>query len=354
MKPKKHSIASFFYKVSEICVVPLRFLLNDIIGRLMTVLKPSEFGNAKTVVAEVFIRIGLAFLILPIIVPVVITAILWVVFRFIGDICLGKQNFLLLKGNYKGPGTKTFATWNVASFLPPCTLVDGVAYSKNRTKLIAAQLKDFHFVCSQEMGGPEARLISKLLKNDFAEFYAYIGKSHTPMLQSGLFFASKELVLNAYWYPYTVPNVQKTINRSYAVFELQNYYVAITHPDSAVGPAGEAVRLAEMQQMLATLATFTDKPIIFCADLNDDWYNPEAKAYQLLIQQFPDLIGNAYPGKKFMTDTNLLFINRLGKKDPVQNLSIDFFGANKPIITYLGTDYFYYLTDHNIMKGQIL
>ena len=67
MKPKKNRVASFFYRVSENCIVPLRFLLNDIIGRLLTVLKPGEFGNAKSIVVEILIRIGLALLVLPII-----------------------------------------------------------------------------------------------------------------------------------------------------------------------------------------------------------------------------------------------------------------------------------------------
>ncbi len=83
------------------------------------------------------------------------------------------------------------------------------------------------------MGGAEARFLSKQLKDDFSEFYTYLGKSHAPFLQSALFFASKEPVLNVHWVPYTVPGMQVVINRSFAVFELKNYYVAITHPDSA-------------------------------------------------------------------------------------------------------------------------
>src|SRR3990167_8578237 len=153
MIPKTNGLASFFYWVGELCVVPLRFMLNDIVGRLKTVLVAGEFGNARTITGEVFIRIGLALLFVPIIPIVIVASLLWVIFRFIGDLCLGKQYFLLLQGNYKGPGNKRFATWNVASFLPPCTLVDGVAYSNQRTYQIGTYIKDFHFVCCQEMGG---------------------------------------------------------------------------------------------------------------------------------------------------------------------------------------------------------
>jgi hypothetical protein len=297
------------------------------------------------------------------------------VFRLVGDLCLGKQNFLVLKGNYNGAGNDTFATWNIASFLPPCTLVDGVAYSNKRTEKIGEHLKNFHFVCMQEVGGAEARFLSKQLKNDFAEFYTYLGKSHAPFLQSGLFFASKEPVLNVYWYPYKVKNMQIAINRSFAIFELSKYYVAVTHPDSTNNADIETVRHDEIQQLLETLEQFQDKPIIFCADLNIDRYTNES-GYKLLTKEFPDvvleecqkcdacsdLLKHPYcpttdrapnAPTPCITDTNLLAYNRFSQKGDVECLSIDFISSNKLSIKLTGTDYFYYLTDHHIVKGKI-
>ena len=377
MVNKTNRIASFLYRLGEISEIPLRYVLNDIIGRWKTVLAPKQFGNASSKGAEILIRIALGFLFIALIVPVIVGSILWVVFRLFGDLALGKQSYLVLKGNYKGSGNNTFATWNVASFLPPPTLVDGVAYSNQRLIQIGKQLKDFHFVCAQEMGGPEARFVAGQLKDDFAEFYTYLGKSHAPFLQSGLFFASKEPVLNVYWYPYHVKGMQAVINRSFAVFELKNYYVALTHPDSAQGAAGAEVRKGELEQMLKTLEQFKDKPIIFCADLNADRYNNEP-GYQLLVAEFPDVILNEYlacsncgdltnhsycpnadkqkgnPNVPCITDTDLLAHNRFGKKTPVECLSIDFFGSNKLKLKLSGSAFFYELTDHHLMKGEIL
>ncbi len=62
----------------------------------MTVLLPGQYGNASSKIAEIFIRIGLGILFLLMIGPVIVTSILWVVFRLIGDLLLGTQNFLLL------------------------------------------------------------------------------------------------------------------------------------------------------------------------------------------------------------------------------------------------------------------
>ncbi|MBM3193302.1 MAG: hypothetical protein FJZ59_03605 [Chlamydiae bacterium] len=371
MKPRLNKCASFFYKLSEIYLVPLRYVLNKIIGRWMTVLTPKEYGNAKTKFREILIRISLFFVFLLLISPTVVFSILWVVFRLIGDLCLGKQNFLLLKGKYKGLGNNTFATWNVASFLPPCTIVDGVAYSNKRTHKIGEQLKEFHFVCSQEMGGAEARFISKQLKDHFAEFYTYIGKSHAPFLQSGLFFASKEPVLNVHWYPYSVKNMQIVINRSFVIFELSKYYVAMTHPDSTNNSNIETVRHDEIEQMLNTLEQFQDKPIIFCADLNIDRYSSES-GYKLLTKKFPDVVLEDYKkcneckdlvnhpycptsikSNSCITETNLLAHNRFNQKGDVECLSIDFISSDKLLIELAGSDYFYDVSDHHLIKGKI-
>mgnify|MGYP000685676127 CR=1 FL=1 len=379
MTTLKNQIASFFYYLAELSEVPLRYVLNDIFGRWMTVLTPNEYGNASSKTAEIFIRIGLGFLFILLIGPVIITSLLWVLLRFIGDIWLWSQQFLLFKGNYSGSGNNTFATWNLASFLPPCTIVDGVAYSNERLKQIGDQIKDFHFFCGQEVGGPEARFLSKHLQDNYMEFYSYIGKSHTPLLQSGLFFASKEAVLNVDWYPYAKKTGrQASIHRGFVVFELQNYYVVVTHPDSAQTSAGITTRNLEIQQLLGDIAEYKDKPIIFCADLNSDRYQNEP-GYQLLTAQFPDVILNQYqtcnncsdltdhpycPGADkiggatniaCITDTDILAYNRFNKSGKIECISIDFFGTNSTTfkVNLTGSAFFLDLTDHHLMKGEI-
>lgn len=348
MKPKTKLLASFIYRIAELFVVPLMFLTNNIIGRLLTVLVPCKFGNAATIPREILIRIFLASLIVPLIIPTLISSILWVIFRFIGDLFLGRQPFLFLKGDYKGRYNNNFATWNVASLLPPCTLVDGVSDSRQRIEAIGKELENFQFVCCQEMGGAPARLLSKQLKNHFAEFYTYIGKSNTPFISSGLFFATKEPVISLNWYPYQGANVQKTIRRGLVVFELSQYYVATTHLDS--GSDKGTVRLEEIEQALQIFSTLT-KPIIFCADLNEDRYDPLALAYQLLITEFPDVVRNSTP-KRVITDTNILYHDRFGKTTPVETSSIDFLSSNELPVKFLGNRFFYYLSDHYIMKGN--
>lgn len=351
MKSNIKILASFFYRIAELLILPLMFLTNNIIGRLLTVLIPGKFGNASTIAKEIRIRIGLALLIVPLIIPTLISSILWVVFNFIGDLFLGKQLFLVLKGHYRGPMNNTFATWNVASLLPPCTLVDGVSDSNRRTKAIGELLKDFQFVCCQEMGGAAARYLSKQLKNHFAEFYTYIGKSNYPFISSGLFFATKEPVISVNWYPYQGKDIQKTIRRGLVVFELEQYYVVTTHLDGDNNPDIETVHLEEIQQALKILSTL-QKPIIFCADLNEDRYNPLAAGYKLLITQFPDVVGDS-SFKHVITDTDLLYHDRFGKKTPVNTSSIDFLSSNQLPIHFLGLSYFYYLTDHYLLKGEI-
>jgi hypothetical protein len=371
-----NNVASFFYLLAEGSEVPLRYFLNNIIGRWMTVLVPNQYGNASSKAKEIFIRILLALLAIIMIVPVIIGSILWVIFRYIGDAFLGKNNFILFKGAFSGALNNTFATWNLASFLPPCTLVDGVAYSNKRLLQIANYIKDFDFFCGQEVGGPEARYLAKVLKNNYKEFYSYIGKSNTPLLQSGLFFASKMPVLNVYYYPYSVKGMQIAIHRSFVLFELVDFYVAVTHPDSAQDAAGAEVRYEEIQQMLQTLDSFKDKPILFCADLNSDRYVNEA-GYKLLVSKFPDIIlqqfgncknckdltdhsycpqaddvgGNNQPA--CITDTDILAHNRFNKTGDVECISIDFFGSNSDSlkIELLASNFFEDLTDHHLMEG---
>ena len=132
----------------------------------------------------------------------------------------------------------------------------------------------------------------------------------------------------------------------------------------------------EIKQFFETLQQFQDKPIIFCADLNIDRYSKEP-AYELLITQFPDIIGQQYKDCQdcggllkhpycpyadvttehlapCITDTDVLCHNRFGVKTPVQCSSIDFFGSNKLKLKLSGSEYHYYLTDHHLMKGEII
>jgi endonuclease/exonuclease/phosphatase family metal-dependent hydrolase len=272
------------------------------------------------------------------------------VFIYIGDSLLGTQPFLVIEGNYTGEGTKTFATWNMASLLQPRELVDGVDGSNLRVEMIAAQLGSFHFVCGQEMDGAGARILASKLSNDFAEFYTYTGKSNLPMIPSGLFFASKEKVISVNWTQYQGKDVQTSIRRGVAIFELQNYYVAVTHPDT--GTDAEQTRLEEAQQCMDIFATLTNKPIIFCGDFNDDRYLPTSIAYQLITKTFPDAIGNSSKDL-IVTCTDRFKHDRFAETTPIELDSIDFIGSNKLQISFIGLEYFYPLSDHSLIKGQL-
>ena len=78
-----------------------------------------------------------------------------------------------------------------------------------------------------------------------------------------------------------------------------------------------------------------------CGDLTDHTYCPNADK------------SSANPNP-CITDTDLLVHNRFNEKTPVECLSIDFFGSNKLKLKLSGSSYFYTLTDHHLMKGEIL
>ncbi len=349
----ENRLASYAFLASEILQIPLYCLLNPIIGHVCTVLTPGEFGNCDSKTWEIARRILLVPLGIVVGVTAVPTALMAMACNFVGDICLGNQPYLRLIGTYAGEKKETFATFNMSTLLPTMTLNDGVEYSHDRLKKVAAKLKDFHFVCGQEVDGASARFFSQELKSHFTEFYTYLGKSNAPLLSSGLFFASKEKVQSVTVIPFTGP-VQKTIKRQLVIFELENYCVATMHLDS--GDQTTQIHLSEINQAKAALIK-CQKPVILCGDFNENRYTPSA-AYAALTEGFVDCIAEQRPGQTIETCTDALEKKRFGDLQPPTSESIDYIMTNKAQnklkLEFLGTEYDFNLSDHHLVKGKII
>lgn len=337
--------ASRVFQVAEWMQIPLYCQLNWVVGRCLTVLTPGEFGNCHYKIVELAWRmalIGAGFLGSTFTIATSITA---VGANCLGDYLLGSQPYLYFKGNYSGENQSTFATWNMSTLLPTMTMSDGMDYSNQRVKEISKQLKDFQFVCGQEVDGASARFLAQELKNDFKEFYTYLGKSNAPLLSSGLFFASKEKVQSVKVIPFT-GHVQKTIKRELVIFEFKDYCVAMMHLDSGNGNLS-TVHALEIEQADQELAKY-NKPVIWCGDFNED-RNQKSSAYQALTKHFVDCIPD-----DTVTCTDALERERLGKKPPISQQSIDYIlhKRDQPICAFVKAKHFKNLSDHSLIIGK--
>ena|GEM_PF-6443175 len=318
----------------------------------MTVLIPGEFGNYNNKTVEIIRRIFLVLLSPILVVATLIGSLSAIVFNLVGDVLLVKQPYLCLLGNYRGAKQSKIATFNMATLLPPMTPIDGVDYCSERLKNIANDLRNFQFVCGQEVDGASARFFAKELKNDFAVFYTYLGKSNAPLIPSGLFFASKEKPLSVNVVPFTAPSVQKAIKREVVIFEFEKFCVATMHLDGGDGPQVIQTHLAEIQQAAAALKTY-NKPVILCGDFNENRYAPSS-AYQELMKHFNDPIA-AIPD--FMTCTNELKLERFGKDEPPTLESIDYIAPTKdsPLtLRDLQKLYRFNNSDHSLVSASIV
>ncbi len=353
--PQESQLASRVYRVAEVLQIPLYCLLNTIVGRLCTVLTPGKFGN-YTQGWERARRALLIVAFIPVASVTVPCTLLAVVFNVIGDLCLGDQPSLLLPGKYTGEKKNTFATFNMSTLLPNMTLNDGGEYSDARLKEIAALLKEFHFVCGQEVDGDSARFFADELNAHFTEFHTYLGKSNAPLgLPSGLFFAAKEKVLSITLVPFTGP-VQKAIKRQLVIFELETYCVATMHLDSGSGFEVTQMHISEITQAKEALRNLK-KQVILCGDFNEDRYKT-TPAYTLLTDDFVDCMAESPIGQKIETCTDKLVLERLGKKQSPSSESIDYITYPKKQtqlkIKFVGTEYGFYLSDHRLVKGEIV
>lgn len=355
--PVTDPLASYAYHASEILQIPLYCLLNTIFGRLYTVLNPGEFGNYKT--GEVARRVLLTIALIPVLPATVIATPLAILLNVVGDLFLGREPSLRLLGTYKGEKKNTFATFNMATLLPTMTLTDGVEYSNERLKRIASQLKNFHFVCGQEVDGASARFFSRELKSHFTEFHTYLGKSNVPFLPSGLFFACKERVIKVTVAPFTGAGVQKALKRQLVIFELEDYCVATMHLDGGISDdkALQELHEKEMRQAKDELAK-CKKPMILCGDFNDERYDGKRNSAfkNVLGVDFIDCI--ASENKNIETCTDDLKKKRFGSTLPPSVESIDYItyskNQKKLSVEFIGRTYSLYLSDHHLVEGKIV
>ena len=346
----RNGLADRVYRAAEFLQEPFYFFCNGIIGRLKTVLTPGQFGNYENPSLEKIRRLFL-FCISPAVGLVALPcAILTVPLNFLADTILGNQPYLRLPGMYRGEKKETFATFNMSTLLPPMTLIDGVEDSDKRRKAIAEMLRDFHFVCGQEVNGSSARFFADELRSDFREFYTYLGKSNTPLLSSGLFFAAKEKVRNVFVVPFE-GSTQKAIKRLLVIFELENFSVATTHLD---GGQQNPIHLQEIQQ-IKTFLSQVQKPVILCGDFNEDRYS-NSEAYKVLTGSFVDCIADA--GGRVETCTDALKIDRFAEQVSPTELSIDYATYNRNQsalrVEFVGLEKRFEVSDHCLVKCKIL
>ena len=337
------------YRAAEICQVPMYVAFNTIGGRLWTVMKPGQFGNYSKL-WEIFRRVGLAVMLIPTALVGVLGAVVALGFNWVGDYFLGDQPFVRLEGNYRHRNRgKSFATFNMATLLPNMTLSDGVSYSNRRLKKTAKNIKEYQFVCGQEVDGASARFFAKQMKESFAEFYTYIGKSNGPLIPSGLFFASKEKVRKVKVIAFTVPGVQTTIKRVLVIFELEKYAVAMMHLDSGSGKNLAEIHKAEIIEAKKELAKCT-KDYIWCGDFNEDRRKP-TEAYEELRKTHVDCLTEKMP----ITCTDKLEKERFKKPGGAEESSIDYITypigqkttATASVIQLPG------LSDHRLVQGLL-
>jgi endonuclease/exonuclease/phosphatase family metal-dependent hydrolase len=176
-----------------------------------------------------------------------------------------------------------------------------------------------------------------------------MGGSNTPLIQSGLFFASKERVLDVKVIPFTAPGIQTTIKRVLVIFELEKYCVATTHLDSGNGKNLAQVHKAEIAQAKQELAKCT-KPYVLCGDLNEDRQKP-TEAYVELTETFVDCLAD----KKSITCTDKLEKERFNQPGPIVKSSIDYIAYPKgqPMTATAVAFATKGLSDHYWLEGRL-
>ena len=338
----------FIYRCAEIAQMPLYFLLNNIAGRLRTALEPNKFGNYPSATLEILRRCVLACLTPFALIGTAAGSVAAVALNFFADRAMGNQPYICIPGAYTGDKSNTFATFNMSTLLPNMTLNDGFDNSYARLEGIAEKLHDFHFVCGQEVDGDSARFLAKILQNNFSEFYTYFGKSNTPFLQSGLFFACKEKALSVQAVPFTAKGVQTAIRRLLVIVELAEFYVAFTHLD---GVLNDPIHLQEVIQIKEALVKLK-KPYLLCGDLNEDRQDNTA-AYQALTETFIDPL--ALRQEPVITCTDAYKLRRFDEKSVPTKLSIDYMLYPKigPLaLNFKDSVCHSALSDHSLLHGE--
>jgi endonuclease/exonuclease/phosphatase family metal-dependent hydrolase len=342
--------ASSAYRVAEVCQRPLYYVFNDIVARWYTVLTPGTFGNYDNRYVEIFRRCLLVVVMIPAGPVAIVGAVVAVGCNYLGDYLLGNRPYIRVEGEYMGEKINRCATFNMATLLPTMTLTDGVDYSSKRVRNIAALIKDFHFVCGQEVDGDSAEILIHELKAYYREFVTHIGGSNAPLIPSGLFFACKEKVINVRVVPLAVPGVQTTVKRLLVIFELETYCVATMHLDSGSGKNLAEVHQKEIEVAKAELKECT-KDVILCGDFNEDRRKPSI-AYKTLTDGYVDCLAHS----TFFTCSDALEKERYGQ-GPVTQSSIDYITYRKGQKLKAQSDGISRgpgLSDHVLVKGALV
>lgn len=224
----------------------------------------AQFSSQHLIITTVFFRFVGSVLLL----TTSTFAIAGSLFYKAGDLISGKP-FTYIKGNQpeiQAPKRYKMLTLNA------CMLSGGLPYffgglppARERMNKIAQLIKRYEpdVVVMQEMAhGPSVQLAQKL-KKKYSHFFTRIGPN-PPLMESGLFVASKVRVLNTGFIPFK--DQFKMIRGAFWI-ETENAVIFTGHLEHGADESSK--RREQLNQILAKMKDF-DKPCYLLGDLNID------------------------------------------------------------------------------------
>ena len=177
---------------------------------------------------------------------------------------LHRYEYLEGLGKEKMEGPKKIVTWNVCALFGGLPIpFGGMAPVEQRVYEIAQSILDTQadLVCLQEVSPPAAYLLYQKLQMEYKYFYTRIDPDPLFTLDSGLFVASKTLLIE----PMVTPLPRAgMLHRALFSFKAGEITFGVTHLEAGQGAAATAVRVQQVAEILKR------PPDILVGDMNDN------------------------------------------------------------------------------------
>lgn len=297
------------------------------IRSVMTPIRPGRNGNYSPYVVELATRIFLVtFSILTSPLTIGLALIGGVIEKISDSIKQVPYTHWRGKAKEKIEGkTSRLMTLNACMFWGGLPIPLGGMRSPNDrvTELAEKILKeDPDVLVLQEMAfDPSYQLYDKL-KDHYSHFYVRIGPN-PPLLESGLFVASKYPVLDAGHIPF--PG-QVGINRSAFWVETQRSFIFTTHLEFGEDKAGQEKRKGQFERIMKKIDECKErKNTYLLGDLNVDRSKTNEYNDLKILEKFHDPYFSKYPviTEKSSTCTNTIEAYILGKNAPKNPWELD-------------------------------
>ena len=172
---------------------------------------------------------------------------------------------------------KKILSWNVCGLYGGlCMAFGGVKKVNDRMKLIVEKIKemDADLIALYEVSEPMALLLEKKLKSNYLEFYSRIRRDPLLRLDSGLFIASKQKILN----PKTINlPLGAMVKRALFSFEIGEKHFLTTH----LQPGSRQEDIATRKRQVEVIKKEFKSNSILMGDLNIERGEDEFKDLEL-------------------------------------------------------------------------